>query len=643
VEYAKTIHSSGNDLLKLINDILDLAKIESGTVTVEFTDFALSDLEDYVERTFRPVAESKNLEFEVDVDARMPATLHTDSKRLQQILRNLLSNAFKFTDHGGVMLRVGLASEGWNAENESLNRAANVIVFSVTDTGIGIPTDKHQIIFEAFQQADGSTSRKYGGTGLGLAISREIARVLGGEIAVVSAPTKGSTFKLYLPQSQVVAPALQNFIDARREEARLLGRSTSIDELAIPVTLTPDELVHDDRADIEPNDRVLLVVEDDPSFAQVLIESAHTRGFKAVVAARGATGMALARQLRPHAITLDIRLPDISGWRLLSQLKNDLATRHIPVHVISVHDDLEIGLSHGALGVAAKPLSRDAVDAAVARLEDCVARPVKNLLLIEDDDVQRENLVQMIGNGDVHTTAVATGKEALDAVRTQQFDCTVVDLGLPDMEGMELIQELRRVPDYQDRPIIVYTARDLEKDEETRLRRLAQGIITKDAAAAERLFDETALFLHRAAMRMPEEKRRILERLHDVNAVLAGKKVLLVDDDIRNIFAMTSILEGHSMSVVSAENGREAIALLHGTPGIDIVLMDIMLPEMDGYETIRAIRGSAGFKNLPIIAVTAKAMKGDREKCIEAGASDYVAKPIDTEHLLSLLRVWLYR
>jgi CheY-like chemotaxis protein len=268
---------------------------------------------------------------------------------------------------------------------------------------------------------------------------------------------------------------------------------------------------------------------------------------------------------------------------------------------------------------------------------------VKNLLLIEDDDVQRENLVQMIGNGDVHTTAVATGKEALDAVRAHQFDCTVVDLGLPDMEGMELIEELRRVPDYQDRPIIVYTARDLEKEEEARLRRLAQGIITKDPSAAERLFDETALFLHRAAMRMPEGKRRILERLHDVNAVLAGKKALLVDDDIRNIFAMTSILEGYSMSVISAENGREAISLLHGTPAIDIVLMDIMLPEMDGYETIRAIRGSAGFKNLPIIAVTAKAMKGDREKCIEAGASDYVAKPIDTEHLLSLLRVWLYR
>jgi hypothetical protein len=313
------------------------------------------------------------------------------------------------------------------------------------------------------------------------------------------------------------------------------------------------------------------------------------------------------------------------------------------VHVISVHDDLEPALAHGALGVAAKPLTGEGVDAALARLEDCVARPVKTLLLVEDDEIQRDSIVQLIGNGDVRTTAVATAGEALLAAREQRFDCTVVDLGLPDMDGVELVEELRREPALQDHPIIVYTARDLTKPEEERLKRLAQGIILKDATAPERLFDETALFLHRAAMRMPEEKRRLLERLHDLDSVLTGKKVLLVDDDIRNIFAMTSILERHRMAVVSAENGRDAITTLHGTPGIDAVLMDIMLPEMDGYETIRAIRGTGGFKNLPVIAVTAKAMKGDREKCIEAGASDYIAKPIDTEQLLSLLRVWLYR
>jgi CheY-like chemotaxis protein len=643
VDYARTIHSSGNDLLKLINDILDLAKIESGTVTVDFIEVLMTDLEEYVERTFRPVAESKGLHFQIEVDSRMPDSLHTDSKRLQQIIRNLLSNAFKFTDHGNVTLRAGLATEGWNTENDVLNRAAAVVVFSVTDTGIGIDPEKHQIIFEAFQQADGSTSRKYGGTGLGLAISREIARLLGGEISVVSEPNLGSTFKLYLPQSHVIARAGRRAPSAIRDDLPAGTGEVGAGASTIEVSLTPDEEILDDRHDIRPNDRVLLVVEDDPAFARVLIEVAHDRGFKAVVASRGATGMALARELTPHAITLDIKLPDISGWRLLKQLKGDLATRHIPVHVISVQDELERGLAHGALGVVSKPLTTEAVNAAFTRLEDCVSRPVKSLLLVEDDEIQRQSIVELIGNGDVRTTAVATAREALAAARENTFDCTVVDLGLPDMDGIELIEQLRDDPVQRERPIIVYTARDLEQPEEDRLKRLAQGIILKDATAPERLFDETALFLHRAAMKMPEAKRRMLERLHDVNAVLSGKKVLLVDDDIRNIFAMTSILERHNMTVVSAENGRDAIATLHGTPGIDLVLMDIMLPEMDGYETIRAVRGSAGFKNLPVIAVTAKAMKGDREKCIEAGASDYLAKPVDTEQLLSLLRIWLCR
>jgi len=638
VDYAKTIQSSGNDLLKLINDILDLAKIESGTVTVDVIDVPIDDLEEYVERTFRPVAESKGLSFAIDVDPRMPESLKTDSKRLQQIIRNLLSNAFKFTEHGGVTLKVGLASEGWSSDNELLNRAGSVVVFSVSDTGIGIPVEKHHIIFEAFQQADGSTSRRYGGTGLGLAISREIARVLGGEISVVSEPNKGSTFKLYLPQSGAVVRSPRRSMIV--EEDPTMPPPPPAEDSALAAT---EELVPDDRDDIRPNDRVLLIVEDDHTFAQLLVDVARSHGFKAVVAPRGAAGMALARDLCPNAITLDLKLPDISGWRLLSQLKHDLATRHIPVHVISVHEDLEPARSYGAVGVAAKPLSGDAINAAVSRLEDWISRPVKNLLLVEDDDVQRDNIVQLIGNGDVRTTAVGSGQAALAAVEEEEFDCSVVDLGLPDMDGVQLIEELRKSPRFSDRPIIVYTARDLAQAEEQRLRRLAQAVIPKGASASERLFDETALFLHRAAMRLPDEKRRMLERLHDLDAVLAGKKVLIVDDDIRNIFAMTSVLERQQMAVLSAENGRDAIAMLHGTPGIDIVLMDIMLPEMDGYETIRAIRGSAGFRNLPIIAVTAKAMKGDREKCIEAGASDYIAKPIDTDQLLSLMRVWLYR
>jgi CheY-like chemotaxis protein len=637
VDYAKTIHGSGNDLLKLINDILDLAKIESGTVAIDLSDVLVADLELYVERTFRPVAESKNLSFTIELDPRTPVAIHTDLKRLQQILRNLLSNGFKFTDRGGVTLRVGVASEGWNPESELLNRAATVVAFSVTDTGIGIPPDKQHIIFEAFQQADGSTSRRYGGTGLGLAISREIARVLGGEIAVVSTPGVGSTFKLYLPQSTAAV--------ARSVTRARVARELPPPEppMAVELALPADDAVADDRLDIRPNDRVLVIVEDDPAFARVLLESAHARGFKGIVATRGAAGIALAQEYMPHAITLDVRLPDVSGWRLLSQLKGDLATRHIPIHIVSVQDDLDYGLVHGALGVASKPLSSEDVGGVIDRLADCVARPVKNLLLVEDDRLQREHLVELIGNGDVHTTAVGTGAEALQRSREERFDCVVVDLGLPDMDGIELIEQLRRESVRRDGPIVVYTARDLLAHDEERLQRLAQSIITKDPTAHERLFDATALYLHRAAVKMSESKRRMLERLHDRDALLAGKKILIVDDDIRNIYAMTSMLERHRMVVVPAENGREAIAALHGTPGIDGVLMDIMLPEMDGYETIRRIRGNAGFRNLPIIAVTAKAMRGDREKCIEAGASDYLAKPVDREQLLALLRLWLCR
>jgi signal transduction histidine kinase/CheY-like chemotaxis protein len=636
IDYAKTIHSSGNDLLKLINDILDLAKIESGTVAIDPSDLLLGDLEQYIERTFRPVAESKNLGFAIEIDPRTPITLHTDFKRLQQILRNLLSNAFKFTERGGVTLSMGVASEGWSAENDLLNRAATVVAFSVSDTGIGIPVDKQHIIFEAFQQADGSTSRRYGGTGLGLAISREIARVLGGEIAVVSTPGSGSTFKLYLPQSTAA-------VARAAARSRLAVRDVPPMPELVEIVLPADDAIEDDRLDIQPNDRVLLIVEDDAAFARVLLDSAHARGFKALVATRGAAGIALAQEYMPHAITLDVRLPDVSGWRLLSQLKGDLATRHIPVHIISVQDQLEYGIAHGALAVASKPLTTDDVTDVLDRLTDCVVRPVKSLLLVEDDRLQREHLVELIGNGDVQTTAVSTGEEALRLSRQEGFDCTVVDLGLPDMDGVELIESLRRESVRRDAPIVVYTARDLVQQDEERLQRLAQSIITKDPTAHERLFDTTALYLHRAAIKMSETKRRMLERLHDRDALLVGKKILIVDDDIRNIYAMTSMLERHRMAVVPAENGREAIAILHGTPGIDGVLMDIMLPEMDGYETIRRIRGNAGFRNLPIIAVTAKAMRGDREKCIEAGASDYLAKPIDREQLLTLLRLWLCR
>jgi signal transduction histidine kinase/DNA-binding response OmpR family regulator/HAMP domain-containing protein len=635
VDWARTIQSAGNDLLKLINDILDLAKIESGTVTVDTTDLAVADLVDYVERTFRPVAESRGLDFLVEIDTRMPALLQTDSKRLQQVLRNLLSNGFKFTERGQVTLRAGLATEGWDPANAALNAAPSVVVFSVTDTGIGIPFDKHQIIFEAFQQADGSTSRRYGGTGLGLAISREIARVLGGEISLVSIPGKGSTFKLYLPQ---VAPRP---VRAAGPAAGPVA-APQVSHTARPQIEAPEEpAVADDRDDVRPGDRVLLVVEDDPGFARVMADAAHRHGFKALVARRGAESVLLARTHRPHAVTLDVRLPDVDGWRVLRALKSDLTTRHIPVHLISVDEVRQRAVAGGALGAAVKPLSGRDLDATVQRLADCVERRVKTMLLVEDDAAERSRIVEMVGNGDVRTIPVATGAEALDAFSRERIDLGVVDLGLPDMDGVDLIERLRERGDGESCPLVVYTARDLGGADDERVRRLTQAILVKGPRAAEQLFDKTALFLHRAVAAMPEPHRRVLEGLHDQDAVLRGKKVLLVDDDIRNIYAMTSILERHGMSVVSAETGPEAIGILHGLPGIDVVLMDIMLPGMDGYEATRAIRGDAGFATLPIIAVTAKAMRGDREKCLESGASDYLAKPIDTDQLLWLLRVWL--
>jgi signal transduction histidine kinase/DNA-binding response OmpR family regulator/HAMP domain-containing protein len=640
MEFAKTIHAAGSDLLSLINDILDLSKIESGTVTVEVDDVSFGEVRETVERTFRQMAAEKRLSFGIEVDPMLPRALQTDGKRLQQVLKNLLSNAFKFTDQGGVKLRMGWAKTGGNGAGAT-NRG--VVAFSVVDTGIGIPKDKQRIIFEAFQQADGTTSRKYGGTGLGLSISREIARLLGGEIDVVSTPGAGSTFTLYLPLQPSTKVAPPPRVQAAPPPAPPPSAAFEAPSPRSNIVLPLPGAVADDREDIMENDRVILIVEDDDKFANILLDLAREKGLKGIVATNGNVVMPLARTYRPQAITLDIGLPDMDGWALLDQLKRDPATRHIPVHIISVDEQRRRGLAAGAFGFLEKPVDRDTLGSAIGRALEFAARPVKNLLIVEDDEGQRKSIMALIGESDVQIVGVDTAEAALDALRSERFDCMIVDLGLPGMSGIDLIEQVRRSDALSQIPIVVYTGIDLAPEEEARLRRLTETIIVKGAESPDRLLDETTLFLHRTLSALPEDKRRVIVHFQGGAKSLAGKKVLIIDDDVRNVFSLTSALEREEMAVSFALNGREGIEKLKGDPSIDVVLVDIMMPEMDGYETMRAIRGEEDFKSLPLIAVTAKAMKGDREKCLEAGADDYIAKPVEIDQLVSMLRVRLGR
>ena len=658
VEFARTIHSSGQDLLTLINDILDLSKIESGMMTVTLGDVGFTDLADTIDRTFRQVAQDKRLDFNIELAPNLPPAIHTDATRLQQVLKNLLGNAFKFTEKGGVTLHAERVSGGWTPGHETLDRASSVIAFAVSDTGIGIADEKQKIIFEAFQQADASTTRKFGGTGLGLSISRELARLLGGEIRVASQEGVGSTFTLYLPQSYVM-PARR--ADERQPEvvesepspqpstaSRALretpGEGPQAREVVEEPIVVIEEQIPDDRDKIKHGDRVVMIVEDDLNFARILLEMARDKGFRGIVATRGETAIAAARRYKPDAITLDIALPDMEGWTVLDRLKHDKLTRHIPVHIISADEESGRGLKLGAFAQIQKPVTKDALDEAFAKIRGFVERPHKSLLVIEDNETQRQAVAELIGGeGDVEITTAASGEEALRILRDRHFDCMVLDLGLPDMNGFEFINRMKNDLHIDDIPIVVYTGRELSKREETELKRMAEAIIIKDVRSPDRLLDETALFLHRVEANLPEHKRQILEQLHESDPVLAGKKALIVDDDMRNIYALTSLLERHKMNVLYAESGAEGLDVLQKHPEVDVVLMDVMMPEMDGYEAMRRIRSFDQYKNLPIIALTAKAMKGDREKCMEAGASDYITKPIDAQQLVSLLRVWLYR
>jgi signal transduction histidine kinase/DNA-binding response OmpR family regulator/HAMP domain-containing protein len=647
VGFAQTIHSSGSDLLDLINDILDLSKIESGTMAVDITTVPFAEVRRFVESTFRQVGDLKGLQFDVSLDPNLPPAIQTDTKRLQQVLKNLLSNAFKFTERGSVSLRASVATRGWNPEQEMLNAANTVIAFSVTDTGIGIPKEKHGVIFEAFQQGDGTTSRKYGGTGLGLSISRQITRLLGGEIRIESAPGEGSTFTLYLPLIYPAQPLETQSVD--EDGSGGVGvmqdapKSTLTASSRVVLAPVVERAVNDDRAVIEEGDRILLIAEDDPNFAQILLDLARERGFKGLVAQSADRALALAREYQPTAVTLDLRLPDADGWTILDRLKHDASTRHIPVHIISVEENWQRGLRLGAIDFMTKPATKESLSQALTTLHEFVDRPIKRLLVVEDDEAQQRSIAELIGDGDVVTTAVTTGEDALLALQRESFDCMVLDLGLPDMTGFQLITRVKGEIGLRKLPTIVYTGKQLSKREEAELRRMAESVVIKDAQSPERLLDETALFLHRVTARLPESKRKMLEQLHRTDPTLTGRTALVVDDDVRNIFALTTFLERSEMKVVYAESGKDGIARLQGMPEIDVVLMDVMMPEMDGYETMREIREMPRFRNLPIIAVTAKAMKGDREKCIEAGASDYIAKPVDMDQLLSLLRVWLYR
>ena len=647
VEMSSTIHASGSDLLALINDILDLSKIESGTITVDPGEVHFTDLRYYVDQAFRHVADHKKLRFETLIAPDLPRSIYTDNKRLQQVLKNLLSNAFKFTERGNVSLDMRVVTDGWNRDIEALNRAEQVIAFSVTDTGIGIAPEKQKIIFEAFQQADGTTSRKYGGTGLGLSISREIARLLGGDLRVTSELGRGTTFTLYAPrvyESAVTPPAIQ-VVDAT---ARRVMPPVAAPAARLPAVLLDDgrhgegmaTLTRlDDRDQIAPEDRVLLVVEDDPAFARILLDAGRAAEFKVVVAATADVALSHVRRYKPSAVTIDLKLPDVDGWTVLDRLKHDQTTRHIPAAVISVAEASRgRAMRMGAFEYVQKPLHREVLAEVLGQLRS-FASEGRRLLLVEDDDAQRQQLLGLIGASDVEVITVASAADAAQLLREQRFHCVVIDLGPPDQAGLELLESLGD-PETCRCPVIVHAARDVTDAEGAQLRRMAETIIVKEVHSPERLLDEVSLFLHRRHDDMPDAQRAMLEKFHQSVPALAHKTVLVVDDDVRNIFAITSALERFQIRVIYADNGIDGLALLE-SQNVDVVLMDIMMPEMDGYEVIQRIRAVDRWKRLPIIAVTAKAMGADREKCILAGATDYIAKPVDMAHLISVLRLRL--
>ncbi|WP_240194576.1 response regulator [Desulfopila inferna] len=650
IESSAAIHSSGTELLKLINEILDLSKIEAGKIDLVIEDVPLRRILDDINLMYKDIAENKGLDLSFELAEGLPSVIRTDSQRLQQVLRNLITNAFKFTKEGTVSLEISRPSAEMVKDTALIIK--NSLAFVVKDQGIGIPEDKQRVIFEAFQQADGSTSRTYGGTGLGLSISRELVRLLGGAIHLYSVPGEGSTFTVVLPE-KCVAETEQGS-RAEREVAEVAAKPDEQiagamkkgvypqEERVAPVEGKPIVEVDDDRKNVTLGSKSLLIIEDDNNFSRILRDFARERDFLCIIAEDGETGLHFADYYRPSAIILDIGLPGIDGWNVMERLKDNPELRHIPVHFMSAADSSMDALRMGAIGYLTKPVSMEKIDETFGKLENMISKPMSRLLLVEDDTLQRESIKELISGSDVITTAVASGAEAYRELTEGNYDCMILDLGLEDMSGFELLEKIRNNESMSGVPIIIYTGRELSEDEENKLSRYAESIIIKGVKSPERLLDESALFLHRVEANLPEDKRKMLKMVHDKEAVLSGSKILLVDDDMRNVFALTSVLEERGIDIVIARDGIECLEKLKEVEEIDAVLMDIMMPRMDGYEAMMEIRKMAKFQKLPIIALTAKAMKGDRSKCIEAGANDYLAKPVDPDKLLSMLRVWLY-
>ena len=628
VRYASTIYSSNSDLLDLINDILDLSRVEAGHIDLELEPVQLDQILEPLERTFAPMTEEKSLTLRFECTPGAPERLVTDLQRVQQILKNLLSNALKFTDTGSITLRVSDAGEGQ-------------IRFDVEDTGIGIPEDQQEQVFHAFRQADGTTRRKYGGSGLGLSISREFAALLGGKISVASAPGQGSTFTLTMPL-ETVAPAAsapQQTLISRPEGLVSHTPLPQVDAAVLPTSITTG--LDDDRHDRQRGPRLILVIEDDEAFAGILYELAHELDFDCVHAPSATEGMRLAREMQPCGILLDMGLPDNSGLVVLERLKRDPATRHIPIHVVSVADHTETALHLGAIGYTLKPTAREQMVDAIAALEEKLEQRMRRLLVIEDDATLRDNIELLLRTDNIEILGVGTIADARERLASTRFDCIIMDLVLPDGSGYDLLETMARNEPHSMPPVIVYTGRTLSAENERRLRRYSKSIIIKGARSPERLLDEVTLFLHSVEAELPPDRQRMLKEVRQRDTVFEGRTILLAEDDIRNIFALSQVIEPLGARLEIARNGREAVAALSRPNNIDLVLMDIMMPEMDGLQATEALRQRPELAKLPIIALTAKAMSSDRQRCLDAGANDYISKPVDIDKLLSLCRVWL--